>query len=554
MLAHLSIRNLAVAKELEIDLDAGMNAISGETGAGKSVLLDGLGMALGKRYSADIVRHGCKRADVSASFRLDNLPSAREWLQENELDEGDECILRRTIGSDGRSRAFINGHNVPLAQLRKAAEYLIDIHGQHAHQSLLRKGEALNLLDNYGDLKNQTTNIRSLYKSWQAVRQTLTDRQQASAALDAKKQLLTYQVEELSLLELEEGRVGELEQEQKQLEQAEDLLSTLNDLTQQLLEGDSGILGQLSQVQSLMNRCAVLGDRIDSSARLIEDARISLEEANSELSHLVDRIEINPERLELVEAELSRIYDLARKHQVQPDSLWQKYAELKGELDDINAPENSLESLEQEASALEAQLTGACKELSLQRSAIAQNLSEAITTKLQSLGLSGELVFVNRPCEQPGPKGLDDYEILVSLNKGQPMRALGKVASGGELSRISLCIQVVLADRSRTPTLVFDEVDVGIGGPTAEIVGKLMRQLGGQTQILCVTHLPQVASKAHAHLFVEKADAEGVTTSRVSRLNQDQRVRELARMLGGEDISTQGMALARELMSPPGLQ
>lgn len=549
MLAHLSIRNLALAEHLELDFNAQMTAISGETGAGKSIMLDALGMALGGRSSADLVRHGSDRAEVSAVFHVDQLPAALEWLRENMLDDGTECILRRLVSAEGRSRAFINGQPVPLQQLRELGQYLVDIHGQHEHQSLLRKDTHCQLVDDCGRLQTLVQEVRQLFAQWQQASQKLDTLSKRQREHESQVQLLTYQVEELDSLSLGEDELQILETEQQQLANAESILQTLGTLHDQYLAGDNAALDILGSAISLISHCDLPETSTRTLLQLFEEARISLSEAAREASRLQDRIELNPERLREVDDRLSAIYELARKHRVSPNELRQRHMELQLELETLIGGENSLEQLEARVTQLSQHYHTAATQLSEKRRQSARFLQEAVKQQLKHLGLSPQLEIACKPLDAPSANGTDDIEILISMNPGQPLRPLQKVASGGELSRISLCIQVVTAATTQTPTLVFDEVDVGIGGPTAEVVGRMLRQLGERTQILCVTHLAQVASQAHDHLYVSKAVQDGKTCSSIRQLEGPARVKEIARMLGGVDISQQGLALANEMLS-----
>ncbi len=554
MLSHLSIRNLALAEHLELDFSGQMTAISGETGAGKSIMLDALGLALGGRGCADTVRHGATRTEVSAVFHVDNLPRARAWLASNELDDGGECILRRTLSADGRSRGFINGQPVTLPQLRELGQTLIDIHGQHEHQSLLRRDTHGRLIDDCGQLQELTAEVRELYQQWNRKRERLLLLRSRQQEHESQVQLLTYQVEELQALDLGEDELSSLEEEQRQLANAESILHTLGTLHDQYLAGENAAIDLLGDAISLLDHCPLSQANSRSIGQLLEEARISLQEAAREASRLQDRIDLNPERLRAVDERLSTILDLARKHRISASQLQERYAELQAELNRLTGGEHNLEQLEADVADLQQRYHDKARELSGKRRSAATFLQEAVKQQLRGLGMAPELEIACRTLDSPTANGLDDIEILVSMNPGQPLRPLQKVASGGELSRISLCIQVVTATNSQTPTLVFDEVDVGIGGPTAEIVGRMLRQLGEKTQILCVSHLAQVVSQAHDHLFVSKTVHAGKTCSSVTRLDREARIREVARMLGGVDLSQQGLALATEMLSFGSLQ
>lgn len=554
MLTHLSIRNLALAEHLELDLGPHMSAISGETGAGKSLLLDALSMALGDRCSGDLVRHGTVRAEVSAEFCLERLPEARQWLQQQDLEADGECILRRTLTTEGRSRAFINGQPVTLQQLRELGQRLVDIHGQHEHQSLLRRETHGQLVDDCAQLQDLARAVRETFQSLKRKHATLQDLQNRHREQEAQLQLLSYQVDELERLAVDEGEVESLEIEQQQLANAENIIVTLSTLQEHYLDGEAGCLSQLATAIHLLEDCQ-LDERTSQPIRgLLEESRIALQEAVREIGHSRDRVEISPERLQEVDQRLSAIYELARKHRVPAEQLCLRHQELREDLARLTHGDLNSETLQEEVAQLTREYDRLATELSERRAASAVFLEQAVRQQLKRIGLNPEFVVSCRHDAPDSANGRDHIEFLLSMNPGQPLRPLHKVASGGELSRISLCIQVVTASHAQTPTLVFDEVDVGIGGPTGEIVGRMLRQLGERTQILCVTHLAQVASQAHDHLFVSKSVAQGQTMSTVSSLQREERVREVARMLGGVDLSPQGLALANEMLSCNAIQ
>ncbi len=552
MLTHLSIRDFTLIDQLDLELDQGMTVISGETGAGKSIMLDALGLALGDRGDSGMVRHGCQRADISASFDLSQLPQAKQWLADHELDQDDDCILRRVVGSNGRSRAYINGQPAPLQSLRGLGEQLIEIHGQHEHQKLLKKDHHRQLLDCYGGLEPLGADVRLLFRSWQALQHKLDALRSRSDEQHAREQLLRYQVQELDQLAPENGELNQLEQEQQQLAHAEELLQTCDQIRQRTTEDESG------NCASLLNQCLqqlaslnIDNDTLSNSSEMLNSALIQIEEASSELSHFIDRTEVNPQRLEQVEERLSLLYQIARKHQVDPMALAELHQQLAQELSDLSLGDAALEQLEQQCLEAEQGYQQQARLLSQQRAETSDRLGLQVNEQLAQLGMPASRFEVQLTAASAKAHGLEESEFLISTNPGQPAKALSKVASGGELSRISLAIQVVTAQTSNTPVLAFDEVDVGIGGAIAEVVGRLLRELGNSSQVLCVTHQPQVASCGHNHLYVSKqqGDDSDINSTRIKLLNQDQRVQEVARMLGGIDITQRSIDHAEEMLA-----
>ncbi|WP_299941797.1 DNA repair protein RecN [uncultured Microbulbifer sp.] len=553
MLLHLSISQFALVDQLELELGPGTSAFTGETGAGKSITLDALGLALGGRGSAELVRPGASRADISATFDISDHPSAEHWLVSREMDAGQEVILRRTIGADGRSRAYINGQPVPLLQLRAFAEQLIDIHSQHEHQSLLNKETHCRLLDEFAQAQTLATDTRSLYKTWQDQYRhyrTLADSAEES---EARRQLLQYQLQELSRLDLSAGEIEALEREQRQLAKAGDILNGGYQLAALLSGGEGDIAEQLHCALQLLSAIPDQAPALLEVTQMLDSARIQVDEAADTLSRHIDRFEVNPERLAEVEARLSTIYQAARRHRVQPQELPFLEQQLQAELDDINTAD-TLERRAAECEKLERQFRTAAGKLSKRRTKAAHQLAEAVNRQMAELAMPHvRMELALHTLAKPNSRGLEDVEMLITTNPGQPPRPLGKIASGGELSRVSLAIQVVTARTSRTPTLVFDEVDVGIGGATGDVVGRLLRQLGemqsGRSgQVICVTHLAQVAARAHRHYLVEKhADSESAFVA-LRELSGGKRREEIARMLGGEPTA-QSLAHAEEMLS-----
>lgn len=552
MLLHLSISQFTLVDQLELEFGSGTSAMTGETGAGKSITLDALGLALGDRGSAELVRAGSPRADISATFDIGDYPQAAAWLEEQELDAGREVILRRTIAADGRSRAYINGQPVTLLQLRALGEQLIDIHSQHEHQSLLKKETHRRLLDEYGAAGQLAAETRIHYKTWQDQYRRYRALADSAEETQARRDLLQYQLEELEQLKLQPGEIEELESEQRTLANAGDILSGSYQLGALLSGGEGDIAEQLHRALQLLAAMPGQGPALTEVAQLLDSARIQVDEAAGSLSRYIDRFEMDPERLAEVEERLSAIYQAARKHRVQPQELPALQQQLQGELDEIGAPD-ALDKLAAECARLEQDYRAAAGRLSAARTEAAGRLALAVNTQLAELAMPHARVeLALAALEKPAASGLEEVEILITTNPGQPPRPLGKIASGGELSRVSLAIQVVTAQTSRTPTLVFDEVDVGIGGATGDVVGRLLRQLGEERgdrsgQVICVTHLAQVAARAHRQYLVEKHSDGTAAFVSLRELTGAERRTEIARMLGGE-ATAQSLAHAEEML------
>ncbi|MCP5162692.1 MAG: DNA repair protein RecN [Hahellaceae bacterium] len=554
MLLQLTVNNFAIADHADLHFDKGMTVITGETGAGKSIILDALGLALGDRADAGLVRHGEERADISAIFDIQSLDAAQTWLAENDLDQAAECILRRVVTKEGRSRGYINGQPVSLAALKELGEMLINIHSQHEHQSLLKKDTHRQLLDDYAQQSTLSEAVRACYKQWFHKSTKLEQLRNHHDEQDARVQLLRYQVQELDQLGLAENEVDELESEQQSLSNAENLLATCQQANNIVSEGETTVSQLLSHVVGLLDGLPIQNKSLDEARQMLTEAQIQVEEASHNLRHFADSFEADPHRLSLVEERLGIIYQLARKHRTTPDKIASLHQQLSAELAQLEDDDHDLDKLSAECERLKSAYMEQAQRLTETRTKHAASLAQQVLEQLKALHMPSVQFIVNLsplPTDTPQPFGMEDVEFLVSANPGQPPKPLHKVASGGELSRISLAIQVITAQTSTIPTLVFDEVDVGIGGGTAEVVGKLLRQLGHQGQVLCVTHLPQVASHGHTHLFVSKTQEGNVTKSQISQLNGQNRIEEIARMLGGLQITRQTLAHAEEMLSIP---
>ncbi|WP_445158719.1 DNA repair protein RecN [Halomonas sp. E14] len=549
MLTQLAIRDYAIVDTLDLELAGGMTAITGETGAGKSILLGALGLCLGERADAGSVRHGAERADLSARFDIAALPAARAWLAERELP-ADDCLLRRVVTAGGRSKAWINGQPATVADLKMLGERLIEIHGQHAHQALLQEETHLRLLDDFAGHRSAVAELTDTFRRWQATRKRLKQLTENGDEVQARRQLLRYQVEELDLLALGEDELATLEHEQEQLAHAEETLREAQHAAECCDSDDGGVLALLSQ--ALQRLDPLPGSDRGALAEVIGmlgEARIQVEEAVRELHRFADATELDPERLTWVESRLGEVHRIARKHHVMPDELPALHRRLHQELEGLEGGDHDLEALRSEVESLRDRWREQARGVGETRREAASRFGKAVQEQLAFLAMGKARFEVEVATRQsPQPEGMEGVRFLISANPGQPPRPLSKVASGGELSRISLAIQVVAARHSTIPSLVFDEVDVGISGATAEIVGQLLRRLGENGQVMTVTHLPQVAAQAHHHLHIEKQARRDTTLTRMALLDEAGRVSELARMLGGVHLSDRTLAHAREML------
>ncbi len=552
MLTHLHIRDFAIIDELELDLAAGMTALTGETGAGKSILVGALGLALGDRADSGVVRHGRERAEISASFDIAALAPLQTWLAEQGLDADGDCVVRRLITAEGRSRGFINGQAVPMLTLQQLGEWLVDIHGQHEHQSLLRREVQRDLLDGYAEHGPLLNELAICFQRWKSLSEQLTQSRAAADSRDARLDLLRYQVGELDALAPSDGEVAQLEEEYRRLHHAQRLLETSQQVLAQLYENDGALVSGLNQQTHELEQLLRYDQRLAPPLQLMRDAAIQLSEAAGELRDYLAGLDLDPHRLTTVEERLNSLHDFARKHRIQPEELPALHTRLAAELAAQQNSDAQLENLAAEARQQQDHYRRLAQDLSAGRAQAAESLSAAVTARLPELGMPGgrfSIVLNARAAADFAASGMEQVEFQVSANPGQPPRPLAKVASGGELSRISLAIQVVTSRCLRVPTLVFDEVDVGIGGGVAEIVGKQLRTLGGSHQVLCITHLPQVAALAHQHLQVRKRSTGDTTVTTIAPLSDAERYEEIARMLGGVEITKQTRAHAREMVT-----
>lgn len=554
MLTHLSIQNFTLVDKLDLDMRAGMTVITGETGAGKSILLDALGQTLGDRAEADRVRLGANRADITATFDTSRIISAQEWLIANDLQQIEspqECLLRRVINNEGKSKSYINGQPVTLQQLRTLGEMLIDIHSQHEHQSLLLKETHRRLLDEFGGQTELVKQVRLAFREWQSRLEHYLHLRDNAAEISARFQLLSYQVNELDQLDLQQGELDSLEAEQRSLANAGEILQGSHELLALCNDDEQGLNTNLHRALHILRDMPEKSAALQAAEELLINAQIQVEEACHEIDHHIDTFNLDPERLQLIEERLTTIYDVARKHRIRPEELPELIAHLSQELEQLQGGDAKLDQLALQVEQAERDYRQLAEQLSSKRTKAADTLAQKVNEQLKILAMENAKVSINLNSliDKPSANGLEEVEFLISTNPGQSPKALAKVASGGELSRISLAIQVVTAQTSATPTLVFDEVDVGIGGATADVVGKLLRELGARGQVICVTHLAQVASKGHQHLLVSKKSTQTSAESTLILLEGEDKVGEIARMLGGTKVTKQSLAHAREILN-----
>ena len=553
MLLHLTIRNFAIIDALELDFENGLTALTGETGAGKSILLGALGLVLGDRADNDSIKQDADHAEIVAEFDIQNNEAVSSWLVEQALNTDDECILRRRVSRDGRSRAYINGTPVNLNIIRELAEMLIDIHGQHEHQSLMRPVIQRQLLDDYANHSNLIEAVSNAFVQLKLVDEQLQHLEQASSDRNNRLDLLRFQTQELDALALEKNEYQKLNEQHARLAHAEKLTSTVQlSLDELYSNDDSNIQSNLSQVIASLQNLAEVDDKLNPVVDLLQEALVQIDEGVSQLNSYGDSLELNPAELESVEQRLEVILDLARKHHVEPAALSELHQQLSNELSDIDHADERLIELRNEYKTLEQTYQNSASALRSSRNKSAKKLNKEITTAMQTLGMSGGQFIIEisqYDNDKRSAHGTDRIDFTVTANSGQACKALSRVASGGELARISLAIQMITAAQTRIPTLIFDEVDSGVGGGIAEIVGQHLRMLGNTNQVVCITHLPQVASQAHNHMRVHKQSDKNQTSTGVEVLNQQQRIEEIARMLSGVDITQQSLANAEEMIT-----
>ena len=554
MLTQLTINNFAIVRQLEIELAKGMSVITGETGAGKSIAIDALGLCLGQRIETSMVREGQERAEICATFFIEPTNPAYQWLQAQELQDPDnpsDCILRRVINADGRSKAFINSTPVSASQLKEIGQYLIHINGQHASQLLLKNDYQLQLVDSFAHHHDLLVQMREDYRAWKNLQTQVKTFQQKVAENEAKKQLLQYQVEELDEFALRPNEYLELEEDQRRLSNSEQLTQLSQSALQLFSENETvSIDSMLYRATQYIDELSELDPRYVSVQTMLNDALIQVQEATSEVQHLASHIEQDPMLLQEIEQRLGQALQLARKHNVKPEELVEWHQKLKAELTALLDFSESEERLILEEKAAFEKMQNTAKQLHESRCQAAEKLAQQVTHSIKRLAMENAEFFieVNSDLTKVAANGADNIVFTLRSNLGQQAQPLAKVASGGELSRISLAIQVLTSDQSAIPTLIFDEVDVGISGKTASVVGKLLRQLGDKCQVLCVTHLPQVACHGHHQFNVEKFTVDNKTETKMTALSQEERVPALARLLGGSEITDLALANAQEML------
>ncbi len=555
MLHELSIRNFATVDSLQIEFNPGMSVITGETGAGKSVILGALSLTLGDRADKGTVRSGATKADLSAEFNIASIASAKQWLHDHDLDfdESDVCILRRVITNDGRSKGYINGSPATMTSLRELGEMLIDIHSQHEHQSLLNKATHLRLLDDFSVAADLSVKLQASWKQWQQNHQQLQQLRSATEESSAQIQLLSYQLSELDELEIGDNEVEELEREFKILNSADATLIAVQKALNYCSDDEDGdAISAIGASVSALKTQAAHDPKLANIVSLLEGAEIQLAEAVSDLRSFLDDFNGDPQRLEDINTRLSLLHGVARKHKIKPNELPALVNDLREQLDRFENSDAEVEKLKANDVLLKEQYLKIAKQVSASRHQGADKLAKAVNAQLAMLGMQNaslQVLLSDNSSDKPSQHGLESAEFLVSTNPGQKAGPLNKIASGGELSRISLAIQVITAQTSETPVLVFDEVDVGIGGGVAKVVGELLRQLAQRTQIFCVTHQAQVASQGHNHFYVSKSSGKDSTQTKIVAIAGDAKVKEIARMLGGDDFTEESLAHAQQMVA-----
>ncbi|RDH83742.1 MAG: DNA repair protein RecN [endosymbiont of Galathealinum brachiosum] len=550
MLNHIRIRNFAIIDHLDLDFKDRLTTLTGETGAGKSILLGALGLLLGDRADSDSVRAGSSKAEISAEFDITQLPDVDTWLTNKELDADGDCLLRRRLSSDGRSRAFINGTPVPLQDMRQLGEMLVDIHGQHEHQSLMKPNMQRQLLDDYAQHAKLLNDIRKVFNEWNTKKDKLIELQEACKDKNDRVDLLRYQVSELVDLSLNKGETEALQSEHQTLANAD----KLNDNTSTALENlydseDSSIYLQLSKQANLIESMLSTDDSLSPAFEMLSEAMVQIEETASLLRDYKDNLNSDPQYFSEIETRLGIIHDLSRKHHIEPDQLIELSDSLTKELNELENADENLSQLESDVIKLDKKYKNLAIKLTNSRTKTAKTLNKQISESMQTLGMSGGKFKIQlSETNNASINGSDQIEYMVSTNAGQPFKALAKTASGGELARISLAIQMITAQQGRIPTLIFDEVDSGVGGGIAEIVGKHLRMLGESRQVFCITHLPQVASQAHHHMQVYKHSDGKETRTEIIPLEMEQRIDEISRMLGGIEITKQTIDHAKDML------
>ena len=552
MLTHIHIRDFAIIDALELELHPGMTALTGETGAGKSILLDAIGLVLGDKADSSTVRHGADKAEITLSVDITQTPSARVWLEAQGREGADDtCILRRIISAQGKSRAWINGSPANLTQLRELGEQLVDIHGQHEHQSLMKKDAQRDMLDAFADNDALLASTREAWKHWKKLHERITLLSSQNQQHQERIDLLRFQAQELETLALQANEPAQLDEELNRLANAEQLRATAAQGYDELYDSEPSLYSALGRLIHDIALQARVDAHLEPPLELLTSAQIQIQEAAAQLRDYAEGLDIDPARLQWVENRIADIRNLARKYRTEPQELPARLLTIQTELEQLGGGDYDLDALEQQVQTAANTYRQHATALSQARQHAAQQLSAGVTQAMQQLGMQGGK-FAIQVMQDSGAHfqalGMDSIDFTVSANPGQPLKPLLKVASGGELSRISLAIQMIAAQKVTLPALIFDEVDTGIGGGIAEVVGKQLRALGTNRQVLCVTHLPQVASQAHQHYKVTKVKGKQHTSTGINHLTRAERVEEIARMIGGVEITPATRTLAEEML------
>lgn len=543
MLTQLNVKNLAIAEEIAIDFNDGMHVITGETGAGKSIILDALGLVLGDRAASEMIRAGQNQAEITASFDISKLPRVQALI-----DDQCECIIRRVINVDGRSKAYINGISASVQQLKSLSPHLVQMHSQHQHHALLQNDFQRQMLDEYAAHYELQVRVAKLFDKWSDIKQEISKLESLQQSAD-RLDLLSYQLHEFDNLDLQDDEITTLNVRHKQLSKATDIVENCN-IAADAINADSGIIDQLHRLIAKLDPFTKDAEKIRSATKMLNDAIIHLQEGSQELNNFANQLDLDAEQLHSIEQRLSAIHNLARKLRIDPNNLFDHMQRLRAEHARLSNSTQELIELQTQLQITEDKYLQAATELTTSRSNAAQKFAKAVIKRLQTLEMPQVKLLIDIETSiQISPNGLDKVNFCVSTNPGLPPAPLKKIASGGELSRISLAIQVIAAERMATPTLVMDEVDVGISGKTAATVGALMRELSANAQIICITHLPQVASQAHIHFKVTKNQSKSHTSTQIYSLERPQRLQELARLLGGTHITEAALANAESLLA-----
>nr|CAA6830855.1 MAG: DNA repair protein RecN [uncultured Thiotrichaceae bacterium] len=553
MLTHIHIRDFAIIDELSLELHQGMTALTGETGAGKSILLDAIGLVLGDKADSGSIRHGAKKAEITLTVDISYTPHARKWLEEKELDsEENECILRRVIAANGKSRAFINGSPSTLTLIRELGEQMVDIHGQHEHQSLMKRDSQRHMLDDFAGNESILLSTRKQWEKWKELHERLHILSSENQHHQERIDLLRFQTQELENLALEKGELLSLDEELNRLANAEQLKTLTEQCYDTLYDAEPSLYSTLShQIQELTPLTDV-DNRLEAPVELLNSIQIQIQESAYILRDYTRELELDPQRLQWVETRIADIRTMARKHRMEPELLADHLTQLQTELKKLDSNDYDMDAVQQQLDEAAEKYQQHAQKLSTKRIKSAQKLSSGVSKAMQELGMQGGVFSIQVTPETSAtflPQGTDHIEFMVSANPGQPPKPLTKVASGGELSRISLAIQIIAAQKLTLPALIFDEVDTGIGGGIAEVVGAQLRTLSQGRQVLCVTHLPQVASQAHQHYLISKNKEKTSTSTNIQQLEQDERTEEIARMIGGIEITSATRALAEEMLN-----